>query len=85
MLSSYMAEPRFTRELCESLLLWLRLQQITIVARHSGGSRGGAQGSPPQFWVKKENITEEKLAGQNQPPPPLSSRSRYSTETHIVT
>ena len=30
---------------------------------YSGGSRGGARGAyPPLFWVKKEEMTEERKA-----------------------
>ena len=41
----------------------------------SGGSRGGARGgrAPPLFWVKKEEMTEGKMAdraSKSRPPPP---------------
>ena len=40
-------------------------------AVNSGGSRGGARGA--LFWVKKEEMTEGKMAGRaskSRPPPP---------------
>ena len=47
---------------------------IDCLAR-SGGSRGGARGAraPPLFWVKKEEMTEGKMAdraSKSRPPPP---------------
>ena len=50
----------------------------------TGGSRGGARGAraPPLFWVKKEEITEGKMAAmasKSRPGPPLSSRSGSAT------
>ena len=39
----------------------------------SGGSRGGARGAPPLFWVKNEEMTEGKMAdraSKSRPPPP---------------
>ena len=52
----------------------------------SGGSRGGAQGAraSPLFWIKKEEMTEGKMAdraSKSRPPPtpPLSSRSGSAT------
>ena len=48
-------------------------------SERSGGSRGGAQGArpPPLFWVKKEEMTEGKMAAmasKSRPgsPPPLA-------------
>ena len=54
----------------------------------SDGSRGGAWGPGPPFlfWVKKEEMTEGKIADTGQvnqdppPPPPLSSRSGSATD-----
>ena len=51
----------------------------------SGGSRGGARGArpPPLFWVKKEEMTEGKMAAmasKSRPGAPLSSRSGSATD-----
>ena len=48
-----------------------------LVCLHvSGRSRGGARGpvSPPLFWLKNEEITEERKASRaskTTPPPPM--------------
>ena len=56
----------------------------------SGGSRGGARPPHPLFWVKKEEMTEGKMAGRaikSRPPPPphpLRSRSESATGQYLV-
>ena len=60
------------------------LYEGPVHVKSSGGSRGGA---PPLFWVKKEEMTEGKMAdrtSKSRPPPPLSSRSGSATEENNV-